>query len=29
MPLFFERLLDGLRHLQLPAPKFIRGMRGR
>jgi hypothetical protein len=29
MPLFFQRLLDRLRHLQLPAAKFIRRMRAR
>ena len=29
VPLFFQRLLDRLRHLQLPAPKFIRRMRAR
>ena len=27
--LFFERLLDGLRHLQLSATKFVSGMRAR
>jgi len=26
MPLFFERLFHGLRHLQLPAPKFVGGV---
>jgi hypothetical protein len=29
MPLFFQRLLDRLRHLKLSAAEFIRGMRAR
>jgi hypothetical protein len=29
VPLFFQRLLDRLRHLQLPASEFIRRMRAR
>ena len=29
VPLFFQRLLDCLRHLQLSAAEFIRGMRAR
>ena len=29
MALFFERLFDGLSHLQLPAPKLVSGVRFR